>query len=263
MPITRLHIVLGLITAAGAAGGGYYWWMNHPEAARLFLRPKPTAQVQRPIVPAPRTVPSSPSTSLPADAAKLVAIVGEAYLPLHKTYGEIPAVAVPLRAAKNHMAGGEYPQAMAQARTAWEALKSARGRGTLPPDTYVVVKGDTLWRIAAEHSPVRQGPGWVTIWKANKKLIKNFDRLETGWELTIPVQPRQYVTAYWKPKMTPSQPASAAAPRPAPDEVDVAELPVEETVDLAELPVRPEAHEEFIASALKPPTPSFLSSRYH
>jgi hypothetical protein len=68
-------------------------------------------------------------------------------------------------------------------------------------ERYEVAKGDTLWTIARDHSPVHQGAGWVTIWRTNKRTVKNFDRIEIGWNLTIPPEPRTYITAYWKPRV--------------------------------------------------------------
>ena len=50
------------------------------------------------------------------------------------------------------------------------------------------------------HSPARAGEGWVTIWKANKDLVSDFNRLEVGWTLKIPPKPTQYITSFWKPQ---------------------------------------------------------------
>ncbi len=80
-------------------------------------------------------------------------------------------------------------------------------------ETYEVVRGDTLWRIAAVHSPIHQGPGWVTIWRANQRTIKNFNRIEVGSTLHIPGEPRRYVMAYWQPRQlhTAGRSASSSA----------------------------------------------------
>jgi len=67
--------------------------------------------------------------------------------------------------------------------------------------TYEVTKGDTLWGIAQNHSPVHQGPGWVAIWKVNKKIVKDFDRIEVGTSLKIPSNPQDYAMRYWKPRL--------------------------------------------------------------
>jgi hypothetical protein len=68
-------------------------------------------------------------------------------------------------------------------------------------ERYQVTKGDTLWTIARDHSPVHQGAGWVTIWRTNKHTVKNFDRIEIGWNLSIPPEPKTYITAYWRPRV--------------------------------------------------------------
>ncbi len=79
-----------------------------------------------------------------------------------------------------------------------DALVAPRGAGSdtsvaptkpLPPEakggrTYVVQKGDTLYKIA------RQAYGderrWKEIWNANRTRVPNKDRLEVGTKLIIP-----------------------------------------------------------------------------
>jgi LysM repeat protein len=132
--------------------------------------------------------------------AKTIATVGEVYkLALQKS-GPIPEVAQPLRAAKKYWADSQWTEARTSAQIAWEALKEFQAKGESTNDTYEVVKGDTLWRIARDRSPVHQGPGWVTIWKANKNKIKDFNRIEVGLNLTIPEAPRTYIEPYWRPR---------------------------------------------------------------
>ena len=120
------------------------------------------------------------------DAAQSVAVVGEAYKPLRRQFGDIPPISRPLRAAKERQARGLSAEAQASARESWLALKAFRGKVSAATQSYQVVRGDTLWRIARSHSPARDGAGWVTIWKANKNLVTNFDRLEVGLTLTTP-----------------------------------------------------------------------------
>jgi nucleoid-associated protein YgaU len=52
--------------------------------------------------------------------------------------------------------------------------------------TYVVQKGDNLWRIAV--SQYQDGYQWTKIYTANKSLIKDPGLIEAGWVLTIPVK---------------------------------------------------------------------------
>lgn len=54
------------------------------------------------------------------------------------------------------------------------------------PETtsYVVVKGDTLWGIAARY--LGRGSRWRSIYEANRDLIKNPNRIYVGQVLEIP-----------------------------------------------------------------------------
>lgn len=134
------------------------------------------------------------------EATQSVAVIGEAYQPLRRQFGDIPPISKPLRAAKRYLAGEQYELAMTSAQTSWKALKTFRQRVRSVSQTYSVVRGDTLWHIARMYSPVRQGPGWVTIWKANKDLVGDFNRIEVGMNLKIPQKRSQYVMPFWKPR---------------------------------------------------------------
>ncbi len=148
------------------------------------------------------------------NARQTIAIVGEAYQPLRRRDGEIAQIADPLRAAKTYLAENKPEQSMESAKVAWKALKAYRNGERTPaavtasiedrenpvPGVYTVTKGDTLWRIAVTQSPFHQGPGWVTIWKANKEQINDFDRVETGTQLHIPTDPKAYILPYWRPR---------------------------------------------------------------
>lgn len=50
--------------------------------------------------------------------------------------------------------------------------------------SYVVVKGDNLWRISVNN--YGDGFAWTKVWMANKTLITNPDKLEVGMKLTLP-----------------------------------------------------------------------------
>ena len=169
-----------------------------------------------PVVPAPASRPVTPPalSTAPTEkqtVAQMIATVGEAYRALPKPSGEVPAVVHPLRAAKNYLASDELHLAMMCARQAWTALKNIHKTKEAGAESYEVIKGDTLWRIARDHSPVHQGPGWVTIWRVNKRTIKDFNRIEVGWNLSIPDKPSQYIEPYWRPR----QLASARRGKPA------------------------------------------------
>jgi LysM repeat protein len=68
-------------------------------------------------------------------------------------------------------------------------LVNAEGRGALATggvETYTVVKGDCLWRIA-EKSSIYQDPWeWPLLFHANEQLISNPDLIQVGWDLSVP-----------------------------------------------------------------------------
>lgn len=49
---------------------------------------------------------------------------------------------------------------------------------------YIVKKGDSLWKISKKY--YGKGSQWKKIADANKKLIKNPNKLSIGWKLIIP-----------------------------------------------------------------------------
>ncbi|MDQ0154907.1 LysM peptidoglycan-binding domain-containing protein [Robertmurraya andreesenii] len=56
-----------------------------------------------------------------------------------------------------------------------------------PPKTYTVVKGDSLWKIAAKPTIYGNGAKWPTIYNANKSVIgKNPNLIYPGQKLVIP-----------------------------------------------------------------------------
>ncbi len=134
-------------------------------------------------------------------AKQAIAVVGEAYKPLHQHFGEIPEVANPLRAAKSYLAEDKLELAVAASKEAWAALKTFRDRENPVAGVYTVKKGDTLWKIAVTQSPFHQGPGWVTIWRANEAHINDFDNVDPGTQLQIPTDPKAYILPYWRPRV--------------------------------------------------------------
>ena len=55
---------------------------------------------------------------------------------------------------------------------------------TITENTYKVVKGDNLWRIAVRK--YADGYQWTKIWQANKKNIKSPGKIEIGMVLNLP-----------------------------------------------------------------------------
>ena len=52
------------------------------------------------------------------------------------------------------------------------------------PKTYVVKRGDSLWKISKQFYGM--GNNWKKIWDANKKTIKDPDKIYPGMKLIIP-----------------------------------------------------------------------------
>lgn len=228
MRITRLHILVGLIGLM-LVGYGIFSWMQRrtQQISKTASAHVPIVNKQFPGVPTPSLMSKSAAQPVVSAApekkegiARTIATIGEEYRVLPKPSGEIPSIAQPLRLAKDYLASGQLNLAMVCARQAWAALKKIQTSKESIGESYEVVKGDTLWRIARDHSPVHQGPGWVTIWKANKRVVRDFNRIEAGWNLAIPDKPSQYIEPYWRPR----QLASARSRQPASLIVDLPEV---------------------------------------
>jgi nucleoid-associated protein YgaU len=193
--VTRLHLLIAGIGVICLFWGTLTWLGQREDAmghaALTQAHVKPTGQeVQTP----------ANSEEARRKTAATIATVGEAYRVLCKQFGELPPVAKPLRAAKRYQAEGKTDLAIASASEAWKVIKAFRSKAGSMMQTYQVARGDTLWRIAAVHSPVHDGAGWVTIWKANQDRVSNFNRIEIGWTLTIPQKRTQYIMPFWKPQ---------------------------------------------------------------
>ncbi|OGR89112.1 MAG: hypothetical protein A2992_01330 [Elusimicrobia bacterium RIFCSPLOWO2_01_FULL_59_12] len=203
MKITRLHLLILGIGVVFLIFGTVNWVDQWQRARALRpagkTKPQASPDAER-IVQIPETDKAGVIERQIASAAQSIAVVGEAYRLLNKQFGDIPPIAAPLRAAKQYQAQGQHAQALASTRASWQALKAFRSKINRVSQPYQVARGDTLWRIAELHSPVRAGAGWVTIWKANRNLVSNFDRIEVGWTLAIPMKISQYAMPFWKPQ---------------------------------------------------------------
>lgn len=199
--ITRLHLLIAAIGVICLFFGVVNWMRERPSRKAEPVQSKPVPM--KPAAPVPVRSPQE-MEKLKQASARSIAVIGEAYRPMRRQFGDIPPVSQPLRAAKQFQSTGDSVKAMASARDAWRALKMFRAKAASVPGTYEVIRGDTLWKIASAHSPAHAGPGWVTIWKANKRFVTNYDRLEVGWLLTIPPERAQYAMPFWKPPALPA-----------------------------------------------------------
>ncbi|MGH7680694.1 MAG: LysM peptidoglycan-binding domain-containing protein [Candidatus Eiseniibacteriota bacterium] len=67
--------------------------------------------------------------------------------------------------------------------------KGASGTASAPSDraeTYVVKKGDSLWRISGLTETLGRSAEWSRLFEANRGRIRNPDRIYPGQELHIP-----------------------------------------------------------------------------
>jgi len=60
----------------------------------------------------------------------------------------------------------------------------AESKPTITGSTYVVVRNDNLWKIAV--AKYNDGYKWMDIYKANKALISNPNKIEIGMTLMLP-----------------------------------------------------------------------------
>jgi len=99
---------------------------------------------------------------------------------------------------KKNPPAAEMPQAAVPApapAAAWPqespASKSASAAPEMPaaPKTYIVKKGDTLEKIAAEM--YGDGSKWRRIFKANKEMLKSPNKIYAGQKLMIPALPAE------------------------------------------------------------------------
>jgi nucleoid-associated protein YgaU len=197
--ITRLHLILAGIGTICLFFGALNWIGMTEDAmgSDALQEAVSTQQAQENRL---KTAPADKLEQAKRHASQTIATVGESYRILKQQYGELAPVSRPLRAAKKYQADGHSDRALASATEAWNALKAFHQKTGALVQTYQVTRGDTLWRIAAAHSPAHDGAGWVTIWKANKDLVSDFNRIEIGWTLTIPQKRAQYVMPFWKPQ---------------------------------------------------------------
>ncbi len=240
MRITRLHLVVALLVVLSAGVALYKWELNR-QVWKPISPPAPSLEARQ-------RISTHPDNERPL--ARQIAEIGAAYVPILKHSGDVPSISHPLRVAKACLLRGQLSEAATAAEEARVALRTFKKTRAASPESYEVVKGDTLWKIARDHSPVHQGPGWVTLWKANKRLVKNFNRIEVGWNIKIPEQPDRYIEPYWRPKGSHLAAASPLRSRdkwqtrqPQPSSLEV-DLPVvlawaQKEGRLSALPVKP------------------------
>ncbi len=68
-----------------------------------------------------------------------------------------------------------------------EAYSSTPSPAERLPVQYTVQRGDTLWKISKMPEHFGSGHRWYDIWKSNEDKILDFDHLEAGLILSIPL----------------------------------------------------------------------------
>jgi len=115
-------------------------------------------------------------------ARQAVAIAGE-YWKIAKREGrDLSKGQSTLRLAKVALKAENYSEAIRLAKQSIEELKTAPKIGI----NYRVVRGDCLWNIAKMKKHYGRGSMWVKIWRANEKIIPDFDLIYPNQILFIP-----------------------------------------------------------------------------
>ena len=96
--------------------------------------------------------------------------------------GRIKIVAAPAVEQPEEPAPEEKPEEPAPAEKPAEPAPEEKPAGSA--NTYEVVKGDSLWKIAQNF--YGSGAEWTVIYEANKGTVKNPDQIWVGQILVIP-----------------------------------------------------------------------------
>ena len=96
-----------------------------------------------------------------------------------------------LKNAKNAYDLSDFENALVYARESSNIVDAliSENAAASPAKIYVVKKGDTLWNISKRH--YKKGARWYDVWKANKQIVPDFDRIYRGQKITIPGSYRQ------------------------------------------------------------------------
>ena len=162
MIITKLHALLLLLFLGGSIG------------VAVFLkteRPFPTPQIEKEKPVAPQPVEVTPTKPLSPPASPVLI---EASQPLET----VPLV--------------QKPSVVSEIKVKKEPPKEEKQ--TTSPVFYTVQPGDTLWKIAEQKKYFGDGYRWYDIWKANSQILPNYNDVEVGKQLLIPLdKPMNYV----------------------------------------------------------------------
>jgi nucleoid-associated protein YgaU len=115
-------------------------------------------------------------------ARKTIAIAGEYWKIARKENRDLAKGQATLRRAKEEFSKENYDEAIGLAKRSIEELKTAPKLEV----RYTVKRGDNLWNIAKMERHYGRGSLWVKIWRANEKIIPDFDLIYRGQVIVIP-----------------------------------------------------------------------------
>ncbi|MFN3966921.1 MAG: LysM peptidoglycan-binding domain-containing protein [Endomicrobiia bacterium] len=181
--IKRIHLILFLIILGAIALFIEYRRQPKQEKIKPEIEKTPESLPVKEIpIQKPEIYPEKKVEDFEKNARQTVAIAGEYWKIAKKEGRDLSKGQSTLRLAKVALNAGNYQEAIRLAKQSIEELKSAPKIGV----NYKVVKGDCLWNIAKMKKHYGKGSMWVKIWRANEKIIPDFDLIYPGQILFIP-----------------------------------------------------------------------------
>ena len=193
--IKRIHLILFLIIigAIGLFIEHYRQKVSEKPVVKQISKISPESKIEVKETPKKTSYQKLTSEQVPAleqkkyqdienTARQAVAIAGE-YWKIAKREGrDLSKGQSTLRLAKVALKAENYSEAIRLAKQSIEELKTAPKIGI----NYRVVRGDCLWNIAKMKKHYGRGSMWVKIWRANEKIIPDFDLIYPNQILFIP-----------------------------------------------------------------------------
>ncbi|HAX60946.1 MAG TPA: hypothetical protein DCX95_00070 [Elusimicrobia bacterium] len=190
--LTRLHIIFLTIVfflVFGVCQKLYKQWSS-TRNMRLTVQQQETPVVQMDSFgEIQESVDTERLKKLQQKAKQQIAVTGEK-IKLKKKYGfDVSSAVVMLKNAKNAYDLSDFENALEYARTSSNIADTLSSEKVATPSVnsakiYVVKRGDTLWDISKKH--YKKGAKWYDVWKANKQIVPDFDRIYRGQKITIP-----------------------------------------------------------------------------
>ncbi|MEW6040827.1 MAG: LysM peptidoglycan-binding domain-containing protein [Elusimicrobiota bacterium] len=178
--ITRLHLIVILMVMAAIG-----LFISEIKSRRPAKIPEEKKEIL--VSKLPAVVPPVAIENKEPFARKAIAVAGEYWKIAKKEYRDYERGGMTLKSAKREYQNGNYEEAWQLARLSIEQFKTAKKFGV----KYRVKSGDCLWNIAKMKRHYGRGSLWVRIWRANEKIIKDFDLIFSRQVFFIPGVKRQ------------------------------------------------------------------------